>query len=62
VVVDGQTAAMYTQFIKAVRQQGDTGMKFLVSTGVFDAGQVKSLFGNDPNIYLDNEYDHAAPG
>jgi hypothetical protein len=37
-------------------------MKFLVSTGVFDAGQVKSLFGNDPNIYLDNEYDHAAPG
>jgi ABC-type branched-subunit amino acid transport system substrate-binding protein len=62
VVVDGQTAAMYTQFIKAVRQQGDTGMKFLVSTGVFDAGQVKSLFGTDPNIYLDNEYDHAAPG
>jgi branched-chain amino acid transport system substrate-binding protein len=62
VVVDGQTAAMYTQFIKAVRQQGDTGMKFLVSTGVFDAAQVKSLFGNDPNIYLVNEYNHAAPG
>jgi ABC-type branched-subunit amino acid transport system substrate-binding protein len=62
VVVDGQTAAMYTQFIKAVRQQGDSSMKFLVSTGVFDAGQVKSLFGNDPNIYLVDEYNHAAPG
>jgi branched-chain amino acid transport system substrate-binding protein len=62
VVVDGQTAGMYTSFIKAVRQQGDTGMKFLVSTGVFDAGQVKSLFGDDPNIYLVDEYDHAAPG
>jgi branched-chain amino acid transport system substrate-binding protein len=62
VVVDGQTAAMFTQFIKAVRQQGDTGMKFLVSTGVFDAAQVKSLFGTDPNIYLVNEFNHAAPG
>lgn len=62
VVVDGQTSAMYTAFIKAVRQQGDSSMKFLVSAGVFDAAQVKSLFGNDPNIYLVNEYDHAAPG
>jgi ABC-type branched-subunit amino acid transport system substrate-binding protein len=62
VVVDGQTAGMYTSFIKAVRQQGDTGMKFLISTGVFDAAQVKSLFGDDPNIYLVNEYDHTAPG
>jgi ABC-type branched-subunit amino acid transport system substrate-binding protein len=62
VVVDGQTAAMLAQFIKAVRQQGDTGMKFLVSTGVFDAAQIKSLFGNDPNIYLTDEYDHLAPG
>jgi branched-chain amino acid transport system substrate-binding protein len=62
VVVDGQTSAMYTQFIKAVRQQGDSSMKFLVSTSVFDAGQVKSLFGDDPNIYLVNEYNHAAPG
>jgi branched-chain amino acid transport system substrate-binding protein len=62
VVVDGQTAAMYTQFIKAVRQQGDSAMKFLVATGVFDAAQVKSLFGNDPNVYLVNEYNHEAPG
>ena len=62
VVVDGQTAAMYTQFIKAVRQQGDTNLKFMISTGVFSAAQVKSLLGDDPNIYLVDEYDHAAPG
>jgi ABC-type branched-subunit amino acid transport system substrate-binding protein len=62
IVIDGQTAAMYTQFIKAVRQQGDSKMKFLVGDAVLDAAQVKSLFGNDPNIYLADNYDHAAPG
>jgi branched-chain amino acid transport system substrate-binding protein len=62
VVVDGQTTEMYTQFIKAVRQQGGTGMKFLVSTATLDAAQVKSLFGDDPNIYLVDNFDHSAPG
>jgi branched-chain amino acid transport system substrate-binding protein len=62
VVVDGLTSDMYTKFIQAIRQQGDTGMKFLVAAGVFDASQVKSLFGNDNAIYLVNQYDHAAPG
>jgi ABC-type branched-subunit amino acid transport system substrate-binding protein len=62
IVVDGQTAAMYTQFINAVRQQGDTNMNFQISAGVFDAAQVKSLFPGDNNIYLVNEFDHSAPG
>jgi ABC-type branched-subunit amino acid transport system substrate-binding protein len=62
VVIDGQTADMYTQFIKAVRQQGDAGMKFFISTGVFDAGQLQSLFGNDPNLYLVDEYNHMSAG
>jgi ABC-type branched-subunit amino acid transport system substrate-binding protein len=62
VVVDGLTNSMYTQFIKAVRQQGDSGMKFLLSGAAFDAGQVKGAFGDDPNLYMVNEYDHTAPG
>jgi ABC-type branched-subunit amino acid transport system substrate-binding protein len=61
-VVDGLTADMYTKFIQAVRQQGDSNMKFQISAGVFDAAQVKSLFPGDNNIYLVNEFDHSAPG
>ncbi|ONH23603.1 ABC transporter substrate-binding protein, partial [Pseudofrankia asymbiotica] len=62
VIVDGLTADMYTKFIRAVRQQGGTDIKFLASTGVFDVGQIAKLFPGDKNIYMVEQYDHTAPG
>jgi ABC-type branched-subunit amino acid transport system substrate-binding protein len=62
VIVDGLLIDQFTEFIRGMAQQGGK-VPFLVSTGVYDAQQVKSnLAGVNQNIYFVDEFDHHSPG
>ena len=61
IVADGLTSAMYESLIKAIIAQGGN-LTYEIATGVFDAQQVQTTFGNSAKVVLVNEYDHTAPG
>jgi ABC-type branched-subunit amino acid transport system substrate-binding protein len=61
-VIDGLALDQFVKLIKLVRQQGND-MNFLISYGVTDPNQVKSLLaGANNNIYLVDEYNHQSAG
>jgi branched-chain amino acid transport system substrate-binding protein len=62
VVVDGLTEDAYVKLIKGMQQQGSNA-KFMISSGVMDAGRMTTNFGADgKNIYQDAEDDYNSSG
>ena len=62
VVVDGLTQDAYVKLIKGMQQQGSNA-KFMISSGVMDAGRMTTNFGaNAKNIYQDAEDNYNSPG
>jgi len=61
-IIDGLTVEQFTKFIRGARQQG-SDVPFLVSGGVFDAGQIQDrLSGADSDIYIVGEFNHQSQG